>query len=262
MTHSGGRASEGMRRRPDCEEANAVVTELKAVIQAGGRGARLAPYSTVLPKALMPVGEGTVIDHLLHRFRDAGVSEVIVTVSKFGPLIRSYCGDGSRWDLAIDYVTEDNPLGTIGGLNLFKDRLDAPFLVANSDVYTDLELKDLLAAHSTGSAALTVVVTRQTVNIGYGVVEHADRQVLDFREKPSQEFSVSTGMYCMSPGVFEFIPPSGAFGFDHLVRAMLDKGAPVGVYEHLGSWIDIGRVEDLRKAQEQAAHPFAPDQVV
>ena len=86
------------------------MAELKAVIQAGGRGTRLAPYSTVLPKALMPVGEETVIDHLLNQLRDAGVGEVMITVSKFGPLIRSYCGDGSRWGLEIDYVTEDVPL--------------------------------------------------------------------------------------------------------------------------------------------------------
>jgi NDP-mannose synthase len=238
------------------------VGELKAVIQAGGRGTRLAPYSTVLPKALMPVGEGTVIDHLLNRFRDAGVGEVFITVSKFGPLIRSYCGDGSRWNLEIDYITEDVPLGTIGGLNLLRDRLDGPFFVANSDIYTDLELKDLLVAHSSGAAAVTVVVTRQQVNIAYGVLDHAGGRLLEFREKPSQEFSVSTGIYCMSPDVFAFIPPSGPFGFDHLMRAMLDGGAVVGVHEHLGSWIDIGRVEDLRRAQEQAAHPFVPDEAV
>jgi NDP-mannose synthase len=238
------------------------VADLKAVIQAGGRGTRLAPYSTVLPKALMPIGEGTVIDHLLNQFRDAGVGEVIITVSRFGPLIRSYCGDGSRWNLTIDYITEDVPLGTIGGLALLRDRLDGSFFVANSDVYTDLELKDLLAAHSNGSAAVTVVVTRQRVNVAYGVLDHSGGRLLEFREKPSQEFSVSTGTSRMSPEVFEFIPPSGSFGFDHLMRAMLDRGAPVGVHEHLGSWIDIGRVEDLRRAQEQAAHPFVPDEAV
>ena len=238
------------------------MADLKAVIQAGGRGTRLAPYSTVLPKALMPIGEGTVIDHLLNQFRDAGVGEVIITVSRFGPLIRSYCGDGSRWNLTIDYITEDVPLGTIGGLALLRDRLDGPFYVANSDIYTDLELKDLLAAHSNGPAAVTVVVTRQRVNVAYGVLDHSGGRLLEFREKPSQEFSVSTGIYCMSPEVFEFIPPSGSFGFDHLMRAMLDRGAPVGVHEHLGSWIDIGRVEDLRRAQEQAAHPFVPDEAV
>jgi NDP-mannose synthase len=238
------------------------VGELTAVIQAGGRGTRLAPYSTVLPKALMPVGEATVVDHLLNQFRDAGAREVIITVSKFGPLIRSYCGDGSRWNLDIDYITEETPLGTIGGLNLMRDRLGEAFFVANSDVYADLELKDLLAAHTSGSAALTVVVTRQIVDIAYGVLDHADGQVTAFREKPRQEYSVSTGIYCMSPEVFEFFPSSGPFGFDHLMRAMLEKGAPVGVHEHLGQWIDIGRVEDLRRAQEEAANPFVPDEAV
>ena len=238
------------------------MAELKAVIQAGGRGTRLAPYSTVLPKALMPVGEETVIDHLLNQLRDAGVGEVMITVNKFGPLIRSYCGDGSRWGLEIDYVTEDVPLGTIGALNLLRDRLDGPFFVANSDVYTDLELKDLLAAHTSGDSQVTVVVTRQRVDIAYGVLDHEAGRLRQFREKPSQEYSVSTGIYCMSPGVYEYIPPTGAFGFDRLMRAMLDRGAPVGVHEHLGSWIDIGRVEDLRRAQERAAHPFVPDEAV
>jgi len=238
------------------------VSDLKAVIQAGGRGTRLAPYSTVLPKALMPIGEGTVIDNLLTQFRDAGVREVIVTVSKFGPLIRSYCGDGSRWDLEIDYVTEETPLGTIGPLNSLRDRLDGPFFVCNSDVYTDLELKDVLAVHSSGVAPVTVVVTRQKISIAYGVLEHAEGRVVEFREKPTQQFSVSTGIYCMRPDVFEFIPPAGPYGFDQLMRAMLDNGVPVGVFEHLGTWIDIGRVEDLRKAQEQAARPFVDEDVV
>jgi NDP-mannose synthase len=238
------------------------VGELKAVIQAGGQGTRLAPYSTVLPKALMPIGDGTIIDHLLNQFRDAGVTEVIITVNRFGPLIHSYCGDGSRWNLDIEYITEDVPLGTIGALNLFRHRLRAPFFVANSDVYCDLELKDLLATHASGSAAITVVVTRQRVNIAYGVIDHSNGRVTEFREKPSEEFSVSTGIYCMGPEVFEFMPPGGPFGFDHLIRTMLGRGAEVGVFEHLGSWIDIGRVEDLRRAQEQAVAPFAPDEVV
>lgn len=229
------------------------MSELKAVIQAGGRGTRLAPYSTVLPKALMPIGEGTVVDHLLNQFRDAGARQVFITVSRFGPLIRSYCGDGSRWNLRIEYVTEDVPLGTIGGLNLLRDELTGPFFVANSDVYTDLELKDLLVTHTNGSAAVTVVVTRQQVDIAYGVLDHAAGRLLAFHEKPVRQYSVSTGIYCMSPDVFEFFPDEGSFGFDHLMNAMLDRGAAVGVHEHLGSWVDIGRVEDLRNAQEQAA---------
>jgi len=238
------------------------VGELKAVIQSGGQGSRLAPYSTVLPKALMPIGEGTVVDHLLSRFRDAGVTQVIMTVNRFGPLIRSYCGDGSRWNLDIEYVTEDVPLGTIGGLNLLRDRLDASFFVTNSDIYCDLELKDLLVAHTSGSAAITVVVTRQQVDIAYGVIDHADGHITQFRERPSEEFSVSTGIYCMGPEIFEFMPPRGPFALDHLISTMLDRDAEVGIYEHLGKRIDIGRVEDLRRAQEQAVRPFVADEVV
>jgi mannose-1-phosphate guanylyltransferase len=229
------------------------MSDLRAVIQAGGQGTRLAPYSTVLPKALMPIGDGTVIDNLLGQFRDAGVSEVIVTVSRFGPLIRSYCGDGSRWGLSIDYVREDTPLGTIGPLNALRDRLDGPFFVTNSDVYTDVRLEDVLAAHLSCTAPLTVVVTNQRVNIAYGVIRHDGGRVLEFQEKPTQVFSVSTGIYCMRPEIFDFIPDSGPFGFDQLMRAMLESGTPVGVFEHTGTWVDIGRVEDLRTAQELAS---------
>jgi mannose-1-phosphate guanylyltransferase len=237
-------------------KGESAVSELKAVIQAGGLGTRLAPYSTVLPKALMPIGDETIVDHLLRQFRDAGVEQVLITVSKFGPLIRSYCGDGSRWGLEIEYVTEDEPLGTIGPLNNVRDRLDGTFLVANSDVYTDLELKDLLALHENSSGPMTVVVTRQAVDIAYGVIDHADGQVVGFREKPTEVFSVSTGIYCMSPEIFRFIPPAGPFGFDQLMRTMLEDGTPVNVFEHMGTWIDIGRVEDLRKAQEKAVAPL------
>jgi NDP-sugar pyrophosphorylase family protein len=227
--------------------------ELQAVIQAGGRGTRLAPYSTVLPKALMPLGDGTVVDSILEQFSDAGVKTVFITVSRFGPLIRSYCGDGTRWGLDIEYVTEEEPLGTIGPLNSLRNRLDGPFFVSNSDVFTDVVLADVIAYHEERPAALTVVATRQSVSIAYGVLDHAYGRVNAFREKPIEHFSVSTGIYFMEPGVFEFIPPSGPFGFDELMRTMLAGGAPVNVYEHAGRWIDIGRIEDLRRAQEQAA---------
>lgn len=230
--------------------------DLKAVIQAGGRGTRLAPYSTVLPKALMPIGEGTVIDHLLEQMSDAGVKSVFITVSRFGRLIRSYCGDGGRWGLDIEYITEDEPLGTIGPLNGLRDRLDGLFFVSNSDVFTDLVLGDVVAAHEVRSAPITVVVTRQRVDIAYGVLDHTAGRAFAFREKPSQEYSVSTGIYLMEPSIFDYLPESGPFGFDELMLAMLENDALVNVYEHGGTWVDIGRIEDLRRAQEEAAQPL------
>lgn len=224
-----------------------------AVIQAGGQGTRLAPYSTVLPKALMPVGDSCVIDNLLTQFSTAGVKSVAITVSRFGPLIRTYCGDGSRWGVEIEYIEESEPLGTIGPLNALRDRMDGPFFVSNSDVYSDLPLDSVLAAHAKQPAPVTVVVTDQTVDIAYGVLEHDAGRVCAFHEKPTQKFSVSTGIYLMEPSVFAHIPPSGPFGFDQLMGAMLESGTPVNVYEHGGTWIDIGRIEDLRRAQEKAS---------
>lgn len=232
------------------------MSSLKAVIQAGGHGTRLAPYSTVLPKALMPVGEGTVIDSLLDLFKSAGVADVYVTVSKFGQLIHSYCGDGSRWNLALHYVNESVPLGTIGPLGPLRDQLDSTFFVANSDVYIDLDMHAFLRAHKAGKALLTVAVTNQRVRIEYGVLTHRSGRVTDFKEKPVEHFSVSTGMYCMEPEILELIPHGTPFGFDELMRSMLDQELPVSAYVHPGQWIDIGRIEELRKAQEQAAAPL------
>jgi NDP-sugar pyrophosphorylase family protein len=230
--------------------------DVMAVIQAGGLGTRLAPYSTVLPKALMPLGDGTVVDSLLTQFCDAGVKRVFITVSKFGPLIRSYCGDGGRWGVDIEYVVENEPLGTIGPLNALRDRLHDAFFVANSDVYTDVRLDDVVAFNALRPAPLTVVAKRQTIDISYGVLEHEAGRATGFHEKPSQQYLVSTGIYLMAPSIFEHIPAEGAFGFDQLMRAMLADGTPVNVYEHMGSWIDIGRIDDLRRAQEQAAAPM------
>jgi mannose-1-phosphate guanylyltransferase len=226
---------------------------MKAVIQAGGKGTRLAPYSTVLPKALMPIGDGTVIDHTLAMFAGAGVQVVYITVSKFGPLIRSYCGDGSRWGLKLEYIEESQPLGTIGPLGGMRDKLDGTFLVANSDIYIDLDIPRLLSFHRQREAPLTVVVTNQTVKIEYGVLDQTDGSVTGFREKPIEQFCVSTGIYCMEPGILDFVPNGQAFGFDELVRTMLATQTPISAYMHPGQWIDIGRIEDLRRAQEHAA---------
>jgi NDP-mannose synthase len=234
------------------------LADLKAVIQAGGKGTRLAPYSTVLPKALMPIGEGTVIDHMLQLFADANVSTVYITISKFGPLIRSYCGDGRRWGLAIVYVEETAPLGTIGPLDQIRTELDGTFLVANSDIYIDLDIAELLKVHRLEGNTLSVVVTHQEVKIAYGVFDSEGTRVTGFREKPTEQFTVSTGIYCMEPGVFSFIPHGVPFGFDDLVREMLERRAPITAYPHTGTWIDIGRIEDLRRAQEQAATSLAP----
>ncbi len=229
---------------------------IKAVIQAGGQGTRLYPYSTVLPKALMPIGDGTVADKLIEMFALAGVDDVYITLSeqnKISSLIKSYCGDGSRYGLKIHYITETEPLGTIGPLRLFASELDTSFIVSNSDVAVDMDVSDFIEFHRKSESLLTVAVAKQSVSIEYGVMEIDDGQVFGFREKPTEEFCVSTGVYCMEPRILDYVPEGEAYGFDRLIETLLEKKERVMAFDRTKNWIDIGRIEDLRRAQEKAA---------
>lgn len=226
---------------------------MKAVIQAGGRGARLKPYTMVLPKPLMPVGNSPVLELLLKWLRRNGTREAFVTTGYLGHLIRSVCGDGRQWDLDITYSSEPEPLGTLGALNLFRDSLDSTFLVINGDVLTDLNLNAFTAFHKQSGGLLTVATANKRVGIDFGVVDISANQAVGFREKPSLSYSVSMGVYCMEPEIMDIIPRGGPFGFDDLMFSMLGRQLPIYTYAHTGEWMDIGRVEDFEKAQGWAA---------
>ena len=223
---------------------------MKAVIQAGGKGTRLRPYTLVLPKPLMPVGNLPVIELLLKWLRRNGIREVFVTTGYLGHLLKALCGDGAQWDMLIRYSDEPEPLGTVGALNLVRDSLDERFLVLNGDLLTDLNLRAFLEYHRGHGDALTVGVTEKSVNVDLGVIESNDGIVSGFREKPTFSYQVSMGIYCMEPEVLELIPKGVPFGFDDLMYRMLDEGKPVRVFRHEGLWVDVGRPEDFRKAQE------------
>jgi NDP-sugar pyrophosphorylase family protein len=223
---------------------------MKAVIQAGGQGSRLRPYTLVLPKPLMPVGNLPVIEMLLKWLRRNGVDTICITLGHLGHLIRAVCKDGGQWGLTITYSEEPEPLGTIGPLNLVKDQLDDTFLVLNGDLITDLDVRKFTAFHRAQGSMVTVAVTEKTINVDLGVVEHKNRRIIGFREKPAFKFQVSMGIYCVEPAVLRLIPKGIPFGFDDLMHTMLDQGLPVSIYEHTGSWMDIGREEDFLRAQE------------
>lgn len=231
---------------------------MKAVIQSGGKGTRLRPYTTVLPKPLMPLGSRPVIELLLKWLRRNGIREVFVTTGYLGHLIRSYCGDGSQWDLRISYTEEPEPLGTMGPLGLLRDRLDTTFLVINGDVVTDLNLNAFTSHHRACGAGLTVATMRRTVRLDFGVIEETGFRVQRFREKPNLTQLVSMGVYCMEPDTLAHIPQGVPFGFDDLMFQMLELGLPVCTFLHRGFWLDVGRVEDFQKAQDLAWDDDAP----
>ena len=232
---------------------------MKAVIQCGGKGLRLRPYTTILPKPLMPVGSKPVLELLLRWLRRNGMREVYITIGHLGPLIRSFCGDGGQWDMRITYTEEREPLGTLGGLSLLRDQLDnGTFLVLNGDVLTDLNISGFLATHREHSGPLTIATALRSVRSDFGVIEQSCGRVICFREKPNLHHLVSMGIYCMEPEVLDHIPVGVAFGFDDLMFDMLKISVPAHTFLHNGFWLDIGRVEDFQKAQELGWDDDAP----
>jgi NDP-mannose synthase len=223
---------------------------MKAVIQAGGQGARLRPYTLVLPKPLMPVGKMPVIEMLLKWLRRNGVEEIYITLGYLGHLIKALCADGSQWGMHIRYAEEPEPLGTIGPLRLLRDELDETFLVLNGDLITDMDLRAFVAFHRKQEGLLTVGTFSKTMKIDLGVIDSKTNRIVGFEEKPTKTYLVSMGIYCMEPAIIEHVPVGVPFGFDNLVHHMLAKNLPVYTYRHDGYWMDIGREEDFLRAQE------------
>lgn len=221
-----------------------------AVIQAGGKGTRLQPYTLVLPKPLMPVGNLPVIENLLKWLRRNSISKVYITIGYLGHLIRSICGDGSQWDMDIRYSEETEPLGTMGPLHLIREQLNETFLVLNGDLITNLDLREFTTFHRNREGLLSVAVTQKDIKVDLGVLDCQNGRAVSFREKPEMKFLVSMGIYCMDPQILEHIPKGIPFGFDDLMHAMLEKNLPVNTYKHDGFWMDIGREQDFVAAQK------------
>lgn len=223
---------------------------MKAVILAGGEGSRLQPYTLILPKPLMPVGDLPVIEILLKWLRQNGIKKVYITIGYLGKLIRSICNDGEKWDMEIFYSEEPEALGTIGPLHLLRNQLNSTFLVVNGDLITDLNLHSFIKFHKERGGILTIGVTEKSINLDFGVLRSEDGRMTEFFEKPTLKHQVSMGIYCMEPAILDIIPKGVPFGFDDLINDMFDHGLPVYIYEHKGYWMDIGREEDFIKVQE------------
>ena len=226
---------------------------MHAVILAGGKGIRLRPYTTRLPKPLVPIGEEhSIIEIALSQLARCGFSQVTLAIGHFGELIRSYIGDGSRWGLSIDYTSpEEAPLGTIGPVLRILDRLPEQFLIMNGDVLTDLDYADLMRQHEQAGSSLTIATSQREVRIDYGVLTTRDGQVVKFTEKPAIGYHVSIGVYACSKRALAKYTPGLPFGFDELVLDMLAQGIPPREYAFDGYWFDIGRPEDYDRANAE-----------
>jgi NDP-sugar pyrophosphorylase family protein len=220
------------------------------VVLAGGRGTRLRPYTTVLPKPLMPVGDMPVLEILLRRLAAAGLTSVNLAVGHLAELIEAYFGDGSRFGVKLVYWREDEPLGTAGPIarmGLDGERL----LVMNGDLLTTLDFAPMLGEHGSSGAAATIAVLEREVPIDFGVVHLDGDNVASFEEKPVLSYNVSMGVYVFERRVVELIPGGQRYDFPDLLQAVLGRGWPVHAYRSSDFWLDIGRPEDYELAIER-----------
>jgi NDP-sugar pyrophosphorylase family protein len=224
---------------------------MQAIILAGGKGRRLMPYTTVLPKPLMPIGDYPIIEVILRQLKRCGFTKVSICTGYLHELIHAYLDSNKTLGLKIAYSHEETPLGTIGPLRLIKN-LDDTFLVMNGDILTDFDYRKLIEAHKKCGAIATVATYQRDVNIDFGVLEqNAEHRIIEFREKPTFHFDVSMGIYVFSKKILDYVPADTPFGFDQLMYALTERNEAVYSYPHTGYWLDIGRPDDYARSIEE-----------
>ena len=225
---------------------------MKAIILAGGEGARLAPYTKILPKSLMPLGETPILEIILLQIKRAGIKDIVLTVGYLSKLISSYFGNGEQFGIEIVYSQEDIPLGTSGPLSLI-DGLDETFLVTNGDVLCDMDLRELIEAHKRSNAIATIAMYKKEIKINFGVIElNGKNQVVGYSEKPSFTYPVSMGVYVFEPKVLDYISQNKYLDFPDLVLNLIKNDEIVMAYPYNGYWRDLGNAGDY----EEAMHDF------
>jgi NDP-sugar pyrophosphorylase family protein len=229
---------------------------MQAIILAGGTGVRLRPYTTILPKPLMPIGEKAILEIVLMQLKAAGFKELVFTVGYLAELIEAYFGDGSKWKVKIKYSREKKPLGTVGPLTLIKG-LAPNFLVMNGDVLCDLDYADLMCKHSRERNEVTICSYARKVKIDLGVLDFKQGQLKDYIEKPEYSFQVSMGIYGINRSMIKQMPKGKRKDLPNLVREQIKEGGKIGVYNFSGIWYDIGRIEDYQMAQNEFHDHYA-----
>jgi NDP-sugar pyrophosphorylase family protein len=227
---------------------------MRAVVLAGGKGTRLRPYTAVLPKPLLPIGDGPVLEIVIQQLQAAGFDHITLATGYMAELIEAVLDqrrNGYTAGATIDYVRETEPLGTVGPLATISD-LDEPFLVMNGDVLTDLDYRRLLEDHIASGAAVTIATTTRHIQITLGVIECRDVRDLDrltgFVEKPQMTYDVSMGIYCFSPRALHAIEPGAHLDLPELVLRLVDEGELVRAWRSDAYWVDLGRREDYERA--------------
>jgi NDP-mannose synthase len=226
----------------------------RAVILAGGLGTRLRPYTTVLPKPLMPIGDRPVLDIVIRQLKAHGFERITIATGYLAELIEAFFSNGAKYGVPIDYFREEEPLGTVGALALI-DQLDEPFLVMNGDVLTDIDYGRFLDEHLSSDAVATIATTHRDVQIELGVLQFGDdgdiTKLTGYIEKPKIAYECSMGVYAFDPAVLPQIEAGQRLDFPDLILRLIDAGETVRAWRSDDYWLDIGRHDDYEQAMEE-----------
>ena len=220
----------------------------RAVILCGGKGRRLRPYTYNIPKSLVPLGERPILEIVIKQLIKNNFNHITLAVNHQAKMIESFFGDGSKWDIKIDYSLENKILGTMGPLKIIDDLPDN-FLVMNADILTDLNFRSFVNFHLKRKNLFTISSHTRIENIDYGVLQcNKNSKLIKFSEKPNEKYLVSMGVYAVSKKILKFIPKNKKFGFDNLMLKLLKNNIKIDVKNHGKYWLDIGRPDDYHKA--------------
>ena len=224
---------------------------MKAVILAGGLGTRLKPFTEVIPKPLLPIGEKTLLEVQIEQLKRNGFDEIYLALNYKADYIESYLKDGSKYNVHLYYSIENKPLGTCGPITLLKDKLKEPFLLMNGDILTKANFKNIFEfAMKFTESPLTVVTKIITTPFRFGSIETNKNYIIKVTEKPDLSFEILSGIYILKAKIFNYIPDNEYFGIDELIKKLLNLKIPITRYLLKDYWIDIGQVEDYKEARQ------------
>ena len=226
-------------------------TTKQAVILAGGLGTRLLPYTSIIPKPLMPVGIKSVLEILLKQFSEQNFDEIYLMLGYKSSLIKSYILDQKKkYKLKIFFFIESKPLSTIGPLKKIEKFLNNNFLLINGDTLTNLNFKKFYKYHLEKKNKITLCSSERSNKIDYGVIIKKNFKLVKFLEKPVTKLEVNTGIYVINKSLLKFIPKNKSYSFDKFIISLMKRKISINIYNHKGYWLDIGRHDDYLEANK------------
>ncbi|QAT40528.1 nucleotidyltransferase family protein [Clostridium sp. JN-9] len=220
------------------------------IIMAGGLGTRLKNLTKEIPKPMLKVGQDPMLQHIINNFKQYGYNKILLSVNYKSEIIENYFQDGFSYGVKINYIKETKRLGTAGGIKLAREYIDTPFFVINGDIFTNLNVENMMNFHIENNYDITVGTIRHAFQIPYGVIDAEKNNIKQLKEKPVVEYLINGGVYCLKPDIINLIPDNQYFEITDLINICIKNGRKVGSYEIKDYWMDIGKIEDYNKANK------------